>query len=67
LIFHVYNHKNALETLYKRVYLSVQCIFYYKIDVIIDINKHIAFSVATVTSDKMMICVPSFISSHPRR
>jgi len=34
---------------------------------LIDVNKHTAFSVATVTSDKMMLCVPSFISSHPRR
>jgi len=35
--------------------------------VLIDVNKHMAFSIATVTNDKMMFCVPSFISSHPRR
>jgi len=65
--FPFYKHKNALETLCKRVYLSVQYIFYYKIDLLIDVNKHMAFSLATVTREKMVFCVSSFISSHPRR
>jgi hypothetical protein len=51
LVFHflVYNHENTLETLYKRVCLSVQYIFYYNLDMVIDVNKHMTFEIATVT------------------